>query len=327
MMMRIKFNKFERVAGLFVLVAVGGFLFSMIGVAVKQGWFESKTTYHTVFDSADGIHSGTQVVMAGLRVGSVEAVELRKDNRIDVEIAVFSKFAPRIKADSKTQLVRPFIIGERNIEINVGAEDSAVLAANTEIPSVETMDLMSLMSGKKIGEAMGEMGDVVKNLRFLAEAFLDKDRTASLVKIFDRIDPLLINMNTMSVEVVKLSKQATKDDRFANVMKELAITTKELNAMLPDLRDRAPRMANDLEKLVSNMAILTESSKVLLPALAEIAPDLPRSSRRAVEALDEAVVLLKAMQKSFMLRSNAQEVRDEEAKRDGQNRKPASPNP
>lgn len=320
MMMRVKFNKFERVAGLFVLVAIGGILFSMIGVAVKQGWFESKNSYHAVFEAADGLHSGTPVLMSGLHVGAVDSVELRADNKIEIQLKVFSKFASKIRANSQAQLVRPFIIGERIVEITVGSEEEDEILAGKEIPSVDTLDLMTLMSGRKLGAALGEMGDVVKNLRFLAEAFLDKDRTAGLVKIFDRIDPLLNNMNTMSLEVVKLSKQATKDDRFATVMKELAITTRELNALLPDIKERAPKMGNDLEKLVANLAILTEHSKVLLPALAEIAPDLPRSSRRAVEALDEAVVLLKAMQKSFMLRSSAKEVREEESKA----RQPAS---
>lgn len=329
MMMRIRFNKFERVAGVFVLVAIAGFLLSLIGVAVKQGWFESKTHFRTVFISADGVHSGSQVVMSGLRVGSVENVELRADNKIEVGFQVFSRFASRIKEDSRTQLVRPFIIGDRVVEITVGGDQANSIVANAEIPSVETLDLMTLLSGRKLGDALGEMGEMVKNLRFLAEAFLDKDRTASLVQIFDRIDPLLQNMNTMSVEVVKLSKQATKDDRFATVMKELAITTRELNAVLPEIKQRAPKMGQDLEKLVTNLAILTEHSKVLLPALAEIAPDLPRSSRRAVEALDEAVVLLKAMQKSFVLRGSAQEVREEEAKKEEsrKTRVPASETP
>lgn len=321
MMMRVKFNKFERVAGLFVLIAIAGILFSMVGVAIKQGWFETKTAYHTVFESAEGLHTGTPVILAGLRVGAVETVTLRADSKVAVEFRVFSKFASKIRQDSQAQLVRPFIIGERNLEITVGSDSMEQINAGEQVASVETMDLMTLLSGRKLGNALGEMGEMVKNLRFLAEAFLDKDRTAGLIRIFDRIDPLLNNLNAMSLELVKLSKQATKDDRFANVMKELAVTTRELNAMLPDIKARAPRMADDLEKLVSNLAVLTESSKVLLPALAEIAPDLPRSSRRAVEALDEAVVLLKAMQKSFMLRGNAQEVRKEEAERD---RAPAS---
>jgi phospholipid/cholesterol/gamma-HCH transport system substrate-binding protein len=94
------------------------------------------------------------------------------------------------------------------------------------------------------------------------------------------------------------------------------VTTRELNKIVPELNKEAPHLAKDMGSLMSNLSILTEEFKVVIPALAEVAPDLPRASRRALEALDEAVVLIKAMEKSFFVKSNAEEVREEEAKRD-----------
>ncbi len=60
--------------------------------------------------------------------------------------------------------------------------------------------------------------------------------------------------------------------------------------------------------------LLTEFQK-LTPAIAVIAPELPRTTKRAVEALDETVVLLKAMQRSFLLRGKVEEIRQEEGRR------------
>jgi phospholipid/cholesterol/gamma-HCH transport system substrate-binding protein len=90
--------------------------------------------------------------------------------------------------------------------------------------------------------------------------------------------------------------------------------------MLPAMKEKAPSVAKDLESVVRNLAVLTQEFKVVLPALAAVAPDLPHASRRAVEALDEAVVLIKAMQKSMFMRGSVQEVREEEETP----RKPAS---
>jgi phospholipid/cholesterol/gamma-HCH transport system substrate-binding protein len=44
----------------------------------------------------------------------------------------------------------------------------------------------------------------------------------------------------------------------------------------------------------------------------DVGPELPGASRRLLEALNETVVLLKAMQKSFLMRGNVREVREEE---------------
>ncbi|MDD5319471.1 MAG: hypothetical protein PHD43_02430 [Methylococcales bacterium] len=60
-----KFNKFERAAGLFVSVAIiGGFAIAIF-VAIQKGWFAQEVQFSTVFENAEGIHSGTKVQIAG----------------------------------------------------------------------------------------------------------------------------------------------------------------------------------------------------------------------------------------------------------------------
>ena len=311
--MKSKFNKFERVAGLFVLVAVIGFLTSVGTIAVKQSWFESKVYFSTIFENADGVHSGTPVYMAGLKAGSVDGVELTTDNKIVVKFYVLEKFQNKIRQDSVAQLVRPFVIGERVVELTVGSADKPETKPNAMLASKEVMDLMSILNGKNLGQSLEVFSGLLTNIKFLAESFLSKERTESLVNSFDRIDPLLKNLNVMAVEMIKLSKQATKDENLGVVLRELAVTTKDINQMIPEMKEKAPHLAKNMASLVQNMAEISESFRAFVPALAEIAPDLPKSSRRAVEALDEAVVLIKAMQKSFMVRGSVREVREEEA--------------
>jgi phospholipid/cholesterol/gamma-HCH transport system substrate-binding protein len=43
---------------------------------------------------------------------------------------------------------------------------------------------------------------------------------------------------------------------------------------------------------------------------------LPRATKRAVEALDEMVVTLKALQKSFLLSGKVKDVKEEEQERE-----------
>lgn len=319
--MKTKFNKFERVAGLFVLTAVAGTIFSAVVVAVKRGWFSPQVQYVTSFESAEGVHSGTNVVIAGLRAGSVDDVELQEDNKIRVTLTVSKKFQDRIREDSVAQLIRPFVIGDRVLEISVGNPEKLPIDEHAFIPSAETVDMMTLFSGRKLGEYLSEMTEMISNLKSLAQAFTDKKRTVSLVKTFDQIEPLVKNLNKMSIEVIKLSKQATRSENLGQVMGNLAVTTEELNKLIPEFKEKAPHMTSDITKIVENLAVLTENFKLLTPALTEIAPELPRTSRRAVEALDEAVVLLKAMQKSMFLKGSVEDVREEESDREPASKK------
>ena len=320
-MMKTKFNKFEKVAGVFVLMAVLGFFGVMVGVAIKQGWFESKVSYVTTFESADGVHAGTVVQMSGIRVGNVDEVELTHDNKIIVHFSINSKYSEKIRKDSTAQLVRPFVIGERVVDVSVGSVNQPVIEGDLRaIASVEAIDLMSILSGKKLGTYLSSMGQMAESLTSLVKAFSDKSRTETLIQTFDRIDPLVKNLNQMSIEVIKLSKNLNKDERIGVVMGELVTTTKALNEILPVMTKEAPHLAQDMASLVGNLTELTREFKVVIPALTAVAPELPSASKRAVEALNEAVVLLKAMQRSFVLKGSVQDVREEEAKQ----RAPAS---
>jgi phospholipid/cholesterol/gamma-HCH transport system substrate-binding protein len=298
--MKVKFNKFERVAGIFVVVAISGALLLTIVTAVKKGWFQTKVQYTTQVKSADGLRPGTVVTISGIRAGEVTDVELLEADNIIVHFEIFEKFQKQIKTDSIVQIVRPFVIGDKALEVTVGSADAEVLQNFATIPSQMAFDMMDLISGKKLGPLLGTLEGLMANMSTLAKAFADPKRTEAFVKMFDRMDPLFVNLSKMSIEVTNL--------------------TRELNQFLPQIRKESPQVGRDISQLVRQLNSLTAA---LEPAVKEVGPDLPRASRRALEALDEAVVTLKAIQKSFILSGKVQDVKEEEKRE--QKRQPASP--
>ena len=313
--MKIQYTRFEKITGLFLLGAFcGGFVLLAMS-AWKQGWFEQKYYFHTFFETGEGVREGTPVQISGLQAGEVSQVVLTQDNRIRVEFYVNENFRDKIRKDSQAQLLRPFVIGEKNLDITMGSQQSSILEEGQAVGSKESLDLLSLFGGRNLQESLQAMSGMVSSLRRLAEAFLNEERTESFIAMFDRLDPLLKNMNKMSIELIKLAQSANRDERLGTLLQELAQASKELNVILPELNQQAPSMAKDMGELVKNLNELTTQFKVLTPAFAEVAPELPRASRRAIEALDEAVILMKAMQKSFFVRSHVDTVKEEEARR------------
>lgn len=317
--MRIKFNKFEKVAGLFVLVAVVGFLVATVAVAVNKGWFSSKVPFVTTMTTADGIHPGTTVQISGLRAGTVDAIDLVSGTEVKVHFDVLEKFAGKIKKDSVVQVFRPFIIGEKVLEITVGGQDQPLMEASAEIPLRETFDIMDLLGGRKLNGFVSGFGQMAESIRVFAEAFADPERSKALVSMVDQMTPLIKNLNTLTVQATKVTDTALKDKRLETMLSSLAQLSAEMNKLLPVFSQDAPDMAHQMAQIVKNLDILTTEFTKLTPAINEIAPDLPRTTKRAVEALDETVVLLKAMQRSWFLRGNVKDVKAEE-----QNREPSS---
>ncbi len=310
--MKVKFNQFEKVAGVFVLVAIVGALSSAVGVAIKRGWFEKRYTLVTVFETADGLRNGTQVQMAGLKAGAVSEIELLPDNRVEVTFDITQRFFHRIRTDSTVRIVRPFIIGEKVLDVTVGSDSEKMVDEGDRLNSEPTMDLMDLMSGKRLGPLMHDLTQVLKNLKILADAFVDEQRAHDLVEIYDNVKPLMQNLDSMAREVHWLTRNLNKRDRLVNLVSQLQDTTTEMNKILPEFSGEAGPMAENLARLTENFADLTSELRGFLPAMKEMAPEMPRVGKRAIEALDETVVTLKALQKSFLLKGAAEKVRREE---------------
>lgn len=322
--MKIKFNKFERVAGLFVLAAIFGGIAASVGVAIKKGWFEAKIHLETTLETADGVRVGTQVQMAGLRAGSVTEVDLRSANEVRVRFEISEKFHEKVREDSVVRVIRPFIIGEKVLDVSVGTETFKVVSERGSLRSEATADVMDLISGRTLGPHLATMGKMMENLRFVAEALLDPERSKAIVRMFDEISPLLKSASQLTKEGVSLLQDVNKKKKLVRILDNVVAMTDEVIRVLPTLQKESPQLAADLSKIARNMAVLTDELQKTLPVLQQVGPELPRTSRRAIEALDETVVTLKALQKSFLLRGNVKEVRDEEALR---GRQPASSAP
>lgn len=314
--MKVKFNRYERIAGLFVLTAVVGSIAALMGMAVKKGWFEPKVKFTTRVKNAEGLREGTIIEMAGLRAGSVSEIVLHSNNEIVVRLEISERFHERIRKGSVVRAIRPFVIGEKILEISVGSDEEPMLLAGGEIRNVPTMDVMDLVSGKALGPYMESLGMMAENLKHVAQALLDPQRSKALIKMFDDLQPLVRNASSLTKEAVIVMRDVNQNKRVARLVANLDTVTTEVAKLMPALAKDSPEMAEDLKKIARNVAVLSDELQKTLPILQEIGPEVPRASRRAMEALDETVVTLKALQKSFLMRGNVRDVREEEAARD-----------
>lgn len=309
--MKIKFNKYERISGLFVLTALVGSVFILVLIAVQKKWFESKVYYTTKFEVGDGINPGTQVQISGIKVGAVSDIYFEDDGKVSVKFFVLKTYSNRIRVDSVIRTFRPFIIGEKVLDLTMGNILNPILNSGAFVKAESSMDLMEIFSGRRLGTNMDTIDSVLKNIQILVQAFTDESRTQKLINIFDKVEPLVSNLDKMSKEFVYLSTQMSREQRMKVVMQNLVSVSGEMNSFLK----RSPETMADVSEIVKNLSQITKDLNTILPALTAVAPELPKASRQAIEALNEAVIVLKAMQKSFLLSGSVKEVREEERKK------------
>lgn len=312
--MKIKFNLFERVAGLFVLTAMVSAVALTIGMGIKKGWFEAKIHLKTNVKAADGIRSGTPVNFSGLQIGSVESVDLKEGQGVEIKFKVRKRFAEKLKSDSVIRVVRPFIIGEKLLEIDsTGAQGLAVVDGQTLVAEYAP-DFLEFLGGNKLGSYMESLNVTMENLQKLASAFLSNERSDKIIELFDEIFPLMEKMNSMASEVSTLSATLNEKKMMGKALTQFLKISKEMNKTLPLMTRDMPELSQNVLVLTKNLNTLTKDMNEIIPVMKEIAPEIPAASRKAVKALDETVVTLKAMQKTFFLRSSVREVKEEAEK-------------
>ena len=264
----------------FLIFGVLGALGAVVWIGWTSGLLESKVEYRLELDNVDGLHVGTAVEISGLRIGRVSDVDLKSIGQFVVTFNVRKRFASLFHEDTKVMMIRPNVFGEKILMVEPGSAESPLLAEGAVVQIEKSTDLMELLGGRKLNEILSDLGKIADNLKIIGYAFTDKKRTQAFVKLFDDMAPFVKNVTDMSHQVNLMAKDLNQDKAFVE-------TLQNLNALTVELQK-------------------------LTPAINAVAPDLPRASQRAVEALDEMVVTLKAMQKSFLLRGNVREVKEEE---------------
>src|SRR4051812_20094162 len=90
------------IVGVFVTVAFFGFVFVIFNISGGDGVFSSKYSLLTRFKHVKGLHYGSEVSLAGLRVGVVKNISIAADDpkQLVVELAIAKPMKDRIRKDS-----------------------------------------------------------------------------------------------------------------------------------------------------------------------------------------------------------------------------------
>lgn len=137
----IKFGVFAA-----VMLMLSGFLF----VIFSQFRSGSANRYSAIFTDASQLKPGDSVRVAGIRVGTVNAVLLQPDNTVVVEFDADPDVALTTGAKAVVRYLN--LVGDRYLEIVVGPGTSRLLAPGSRIPADRTapaLDLDLLLGGLK----------------------------------------------------------------------------------------------------------------------------------------------------------------------------------
>ncbi len=182
------------VAFVFVLFSIGG-----------GGVLQSQYVLYGTFRHVKGLHMGSEVSLAGLRIGVVRKITIANDKNKDliVELSVSRNVQEYIRKDSIAEIRTAGVLGDKYIEVSFGSPDAPVLKHGDTIASNEAEDVFS-QSGKLVGglsKKFSEGGDfdsmmrnlsiVTKNLATMTTEFKQEKAAEKLSKAVASLQAIL----------------------------------------------------------------------------------------------------------------------------------------
>jgi phospholipid/cholesterol/gamma-HCH transport system substrate-binding protein len=261
------------------------FMAMIVGAAWKQGWFLPRENFSIRFPSANGLFVGTPVLLTGLKVGEVKDVDLDEEGRVEVLVSVLSRYASQLREDASATSERTFVIGEKIISLSAGSRDRPVLAPGSELLGHEAMELTDILSARHMGRYFETFELLMEQLSALVGAAGSDE--ANLASLYKQLHKSLKGIEHLSqdMRILRTDVLGTQETRL--LLSNLSKASRDMEVVMAELRTALPRlnsMSGEFQHMMPNVA----------------------------KALQESVVTLQAMQRTFFLRSGVKEVLEEQ---------------
>ena len=262
--------------GLLVLIAIGVFVLLILNASGNFNPFVSHLHLRARFTDANGLREGSEVRLAGVRIGKVDRIELLKPadlgnepnpQKVQVYMSVDNKIdgvpaTDRIRTDSTAQQASPSILGsEMIVNITPGTSVGQPVKENTLLPSTSGSTMSDLAtSGTDLAQRLSKLTDnlneVVKDVRAgkgtVGRLFNDE-------ALYNNLNATIRDAEELAQQIKSGRGSAGKfiyDEALYNNTNEVALNLRKLSADLAAGRGSVGRLlkSDEMYNKISRIA-------------------------------------------------------------------------
>src|SRR3984893_15840304 len=262
--------------GLLVLIAIGVFIVLILNASGNLNPFASHLHLRARFADASGLREGSEVRLAGVKIGKVDRVRLLSPSevgtgpspqKIEAYMSIDSKIdgvpaSDRIRSDSSAQQQSPSILGsEMVVNITPGTSLGRPIKENDLLPSTSGSAMSDLAtSGTELAQKLSKLSDqlneVVKNVR---------EGKGTVGRLFND-ESLYNNLNATIRDAEELAQQIKSgkgsagrfiyDEALYNNANDIAANLRKLSADLAAGRGTAGKLleSDEMYNKISRIA-------------------------------------------------------------------------
>ena len=330
--MQTSYSSAEKSVGLFV---IGITLLSLTTVVILgrgKDWFADEVTFHTSFKESYNLQVNAAVKLFKADIGKVKRISLGEDN-VNVQLAILTKYASRIRQDSVAVVDSPTLIGSEYISIVPGAPNTPKIPVGGMIPSIEKKSIADIFKEFEVEKTamlavrtIQEIADLMILIKepygplMTALANIEKTSThlvkitgsigqgqgslGSLVASRELVDGVLSNLEKVNGLLVDMRATST---RGPVIMDQVSDNLSTIQTAGTGVVENVQALKGILEEARGSL----ETIQVILENLKQGSQDIPRvtiTAREGIREIREGVAdidrVVQSLQRNIIIRSN-----------------------
>ena len=232
---------------------VGGLILLAAGLIVTAsivvtGWNpELDATYriNALFRNSGGLQTGSAVRVAGIKVGTVDAIEL-EGSEARVILKLYAKYP--IYRDSAATIKSVGILGDKFVEVLQGNSMSGTMQDGDEIELV--------IPGSDIDSMIDSLGSILRDVKSVTGAL---DRSLGGVQGEQRLTRILDNIEGLTQNTEELT--GTVNERIESIMRQIETFSSDLAEISGENKGEVKIILANLKQFSSQLETITTENR------------------------------------------------------------------
>lgn len=285
--------RIAQVVGTFVVVPLCGLIVVGIFMAKAEHLFEEKYVLHTGLSQSYGLEPGASVLISGIPIGRVAAVEFSDQGTIDATLQLLTRYQGKVREDSVASIAKSgLFMGQPQVAITMGSQDKPVLLDGGTINAVEPRDLAELVTDVK--PVLESVQRTLLRVEEIAKDVQASVRTGG--EVLSHVDQATRELPAV---VASVQRAVGSVERATGALPEITGSVKKtlaaVDGAVGDVRAatrKLPAVMDVAQDAVQNIKAATESMKVMTK-------DMPRLVRNADAVMDDVTLIVRGAKKTF----------------------------
>ncbi|MCW5907770.1 MAG: MCE family protein [Chitinophagales bacterium] len=300
--------------GIFVITGTVLLIIGLYLIGSNRNIFGKTFTVYATFRDVNGLLNGNNVRFAGIKVGTVDKVEIVNDTTVKVKMTIEKKMLQVIKKNSMVSIGTDGLMGDKLINIEAGTPDAAFIEEGDELASIPSLNMDEMLrtldiTNKNVAIISTNLKNITQNISegrgTLYTVLNDTTIAAQLRHTLKNIDVVSNNILQISADLNAVVSEAKNGKGLLGTLVKDTVMTGDLGNAIKEIKTAGEQIntsAGELKIILNKVNTGSGTISTLINDTAS-ANNLKRSLVNIDSSAQKLPALMEALKHNFLFKA------------------------